>query len=47
MAGARRRLGAVVRSLPPEEQATLFAYFGRATTAYQESTQELIARRQG
>lgn len=45
VAGARRRLGAVITSYPPEQQAVLFDYFARAATAYQESTQELVEQR--
>jgi DNA-binding MarR family transcriptional regulator len=45
VAGARRRLGAVITSYPPEHQAVLFDYFTRAATAYQESAQELLEQR--
>lgn len=45
VAGARRRLGAVIRSYSEADRAVLFDYFAQATAAYQESTQELIERR--
>ncbi|MET7277377.1 MarR family transcriptional regulator [Kribbella sp. NPDC005582] len=45
VAGARRRLGAVIRSYSEADQKVLFDYFAQATVAYQESTQELIDRR--
>ncbi|WP_198676307.1 MarR family winged helix-turn-helix transcriptional regulator [Kribbella monticola] len=46
VAGARRRLGAVIGGYDREEQATLFDYFTKAAVAYQESTDELLAQRE-
>ncbi|MFK4086879.1 MarR family winged helix-turn-helix transcriptional regulator [Kribbella sp. NPDC020789] len=45
VAGARRRLGAVIQSYSESERQVLFDYFAQATVAYQESTQELVDRR--
>jgi hypothetical protein len=45
VAGARRRIGAVIGEYSESEQAILFRYFGEAATAYQASTEELIGRR--
>lgn len=43
--GARRRLGAVIAEYGPRQQSTLFDYFGKASEAYRESTEELVERR--
>ncbi|MER6948758.1 MarR family transcriptional regulator [Nonomuraea sp. NPDC000554] len=45
LSGTRRRIGELLRSYSQEEVATLFDYFGRAATAYQEATDELIRSR--
>ncbi|MGW7681934.1 MarR family winged helix-turn-helix transcriptional regulator [Kribbella sp. NPDC054772] len=45
VAGARRRLGAVIGEYSAAEQATLFRYFEEAAAAYQASTEELVGRR--
>jgi hypothetical protein len=45
VAGARRRLGAVIGGYDRAEQATLFDYFTKAAAAYQESTDGLLAQR--
>ncbi|MEU0564944.1 MarR family transcriptional regulator [Nonomuraea sp. NPDC005983] len=45
LSGTRRRLGELLRSYSQEEVATLFDYFRRAATAYQEATDELIRSR--
>ncbi|GIG63365.1 hypothetical protein Lfu02_77370 [Longispora fulva] len=41
MAPARRKLGELLRTYPPEQLATLFDYFTRAADAYQEATDDL------
>lgn len=43
LAGTRARIGALIQGYPEAERATLFDFFGRATEAYQEATDELIA----
>ena len=45
VAGARRRIGAVIGEYSESEQATLFRYFAQAADAYQASTEELVERR--
>ncbi|HEY4570227.1 MAG TPA: MarR family transcriptional regulator [Kribbella sp.] len=45
VAGARRRIGAVIGEYAEAEQEILFRYFAAAATAYQESTEELVGRR--
>jgi DNA-binding MarR family transcriptional regulator len=44
MSGARDRVGAILRGYSPDQLATLFDYFARATTAYQQATEETRAR---
>ncbi|MFI6594748.1 MarR family winged helix-turn-helix transcriptional regulator [Nonomuraea sp. NPDC050536] len=39
--GTRRRLGEVLMSYGEEQRGVLFDYFGRASEAYQEATDEL------
>jgi DNA-binding MarR family transcriptional regulator len=38
---ARRRVGEVLQSFPPDQLAVLFDYFGRAAEAFLEATREL------
>ncbi|WP_205315604.1 MarR family winged helix-turn-helix transcriptional regulator [Nonomuraea lactucae] len=44
LAGTRRRIGELLQSFSAEELAVLFDYFGRAATAYQEATDELVSQ---
>ncbi|GLW70840.1 MarR family transcriptional regulator [Kitasatospora phosalacinea] len=41
LAPARRRLGELLGSYPPEQRAVLFDYFARATEAYREAAEQL------
>ncbi|MQY04707.1 MarR family winged helix-turn-helix transcriptional regulator [Actinomadura macrotermitis] len=43
LAPVRRRVGDIIGSYPPEQQAVLFDYFARAAEAYQEAADELRA----
>ena len=45
VAGARRRIGAVIGEYSETEQQILFRYFAEAATAYQASTEELVGAR--
>ncbi|WP_327090645.1 MarR family transcriptional regulator [Nonomuraea sp. NBC_01738] len=47
LSGTRRRLAGVFDDLTEAERALVFAYFRRATDAYQEATAELVAARPG
>lgn len=44
LSSARREIGAIIESYPPEQRELLFDYFARAADAYRRATAEIAER---
>lgn len=44
LSSARREIGAIIESYPPEQRELLFDYFARAADAYRRATAEIVGQ---